>query len=73
MSCEFCKYLEQNYGKDFYAKYVKAAMADPVLKESYRPEEGMDKAAVQKHINTLKSLFGNDVFTKFGANYQKYV
>ena len=73
LGCEFCKYLEQNYGKDFYAKYVKAAMADPVLKESYRPEEGMDKAAVQKHIDTLKSLFGNDVFTKFGANYQKYV
>lgn len=55
-------YLNQKHGANYYKKY-----SDACVTRSLDASSGYDEATAKKFANTLKSTFGNDVFTRFGA------
>lgn len=66
-----CKFLEETYGDSFFTDYVKGVneagfqMAANGVYYQYSP------ANAERQAEVFKSVFGDDVFTKFGAWYQK--
>ena len=66
-----CKFLEETYGDSFFTDYVKGVneagfqMAANGVYYQYSP------ANAERQAEVFKSVFGDDVFTRFGAWYQK--
>ena len=66
-----CKFLEETYGDSFFTDYVKGVneagfqMAANGVYYQYSP------ANAERQAEVFKSVFGDDVFTRFGEWYQK--
>ncbi|MBO4459152.1 MAG: S-layer homology domain-containing protein [Clostridiales bacterium] len=58
-----CKYISEKNGTGFFKKFVDKAKANNLYINTYYD----DPEAVKKYADTLKQVFGKDLFTKFGA------
>lgn len=56
-------FLREEYGSEFFSS---AAQGFHNLRLSFDPYSNYDEAVVTKYADVLKSLYGDDVFTRFG-------
>ena len=68
---QICIFLEQTYGKSFFKDYAAALTAAGYPMASGFPSPTIDEAALQKHAEIMKNLFGDDVFVRFGKWYSE--
>ena len=59
----FFEFLKKTYGPSFYKDFINCAIKN---KLDYPQDGSYSEKAVKQYAATLKEVFGNDVFTRFG-------